>query len=58
MTTINNLFPIPVLSAELGRDFTKKEINFVKDTFNKCRKNQGNQISLDHFILNNSYIDY
>ena len=53
MTTINNLFPIPVLSAELGRDFTKKEINFVKDTFNKCRKNQGNQISLDHFILNN-----
>ena len=53
MTIINNLFPTPVLAAELGRPFTKKEINFVKNTFNKCRKNEGNLLSLDNFILNN-----
>lgn len=53
MTIINNLFPTPVLAAELGRPFTKKEINFVKNTFNKCRENAGNLISLDNFILNN-----
>ena len=53
MSTITNLFPTPVLISELGRDFTKKEINFVKNTFNKCRTNRGNKISIDHFILNN-----
>ena len=31
MTIINNLFPTPVLAAELGRPFTKKEINFEKE---------------------------
>jgi uncharacterized protein (TIGR02466 family) len=53
MTIINNLFPTPVLASELERPFTKKEINFVKNTFNKCRKNEGNLLSLDNFILNN-----
>jgi len=53
MSTITNLFPTPVLISELGRDFTKKEINFVKNTFNKCRTNRGNKISIDHSILNN-----
>jgi len=33
---INNLFPIPIYSTDIDRNFTKKELDFVKDQKNYC----------------------
>ena len=49
---INNLFPTPIYMTNIDREFTKKELNFVKDQKNHCTKNQGNINTIDHYILN------
>ena len=49
---INNIFPIPVYMTELGRGFTKQELNFVKEQKKHCVKNAGNTHTKDSYILN------
>ena len=39
---IYNVFPIPIYSTDVNRNFTKKELDFVKDQKNYCTKNEGN----------------
>ena len=49
---INNLFPTPIYMTNIDREFTKKELNFVKDQKNHCTDNQGNINTIDNYILN------
>ena len=49
---INNLFPTPIYMTNIDREFTKKELNFVKDQKNHCTKNDGNINTIDNYILN------
>jgi len=49
---INNIFPIPVYMTELGRGFTKQELNFVKEQKKHCKNNEGNINTKDNYILN------
>ena len=49
---INNLFQIHIYMTHIDREFTKKELNFVKDQKNHCTKNQGNIYTIDNYILN------
>ena len=49
---INSLFPIPIYSTDINRNFTKKELGFVKDQKNYCTKNEGNIHTTDSYILN------
>jgi uncharacterized protein (TIGR02466 family) len=49
--TINNLFPTPIYMTNIDREFTKKELNFVKDQKNHCTKNEGNINTIDNYIL-------
>ena len=49
---IHGLFPIPVYSTDIDRNFTKKELDFVKDQKNYCSKNEGNITTTDNYILN------
>tara|TARA_R100000149_G_C5872245_1_gene136119 strand:+ start:610 stop:1245 length:636 start_codon:yes stop_codon:yes gene_type:complete len=53
---IHGLFPTPVLSTKINRDFTKKEIDFVLKQKNNSIKNVGNFISKDEFILKNKQL--
>lgn len=46
---IQNLFPIPVGIYKLGREFTDKEINFIKNQ--NTQPNTGNTTSVDSLIL-------
>lgn len=46
---IHNLFPLPVGSFTLGREFTKKEFDFINSQ--ETRPNQGNTTSKDNNIL-------
>ena len=50
---IFNLFPTPVLKANIDRKFTKRELNFVEKQKSKCVKNVGNTNTKDSYILNN-----
>ena len=50
--TINNIFAIPIYTTKIDREFTKKELNFVKDQKNHCKKNTGNINTIDNYILN------
>ena len=50
--TIQSLFPTPVLFGEMGRAYTKEELQFVKDSHKKIIKNNGNIHTLDSYILN------
>ena len=50
--TIQSLFPTPVLFGEMGRAYTKEELQFVKDSHKKIIKNNGNTHTLDSYILN------
>jgi uncharacterized protein (TIGR02466 family) len=45
------LFPTPVMFAELGRAFTKTELDFVTKNSKKIYINTGNTTSLDNYIL-------
>ena len=49
---IYNVFPIPIYSTNINRNFTKKELDFVKDQKNYCTKNEGNIHTRDNYILN------
>jgi len=49
---INNIFPTPVYMTEIGRAFTKQELNFVKEQKKHCDKNTGNVRTKDNYILN------
>ena len=49
---INNIFPIPVYMTEIDREFTKQELNFVKEQKKHCIKNTGNIHTKDNYILN------
>tara|TARA_R110000744_G_scaffold93168_1_gene179989 strand:- start:64 stop:690 length:627 start_codon:yes stop_codon:yes gene_type:complete len=51
-TIINNLFSTPVYSTAINRNFTKKEIDFVRDQKNYCSNNAGNTHTIDSYILN------
>lgn len=46
-----NLFPTPVSMNDIGRDFTKKELDFVRKQ--ETRPNMGNVTSVDNYILKN-----
>ena len=50
--TINNIFPIPIYTTKIERNFTKKEIDFVEQQKNHCINNQGNIYTIDNYILN------
>jgi uncharacterized protein (TIGR02466 family) len=50
--TINNLFPTPIYMTNIDREFTKKELNFVKDQKNHCSNNEGSISTIDNYILN------
>ena len=49
---INNIFPVPVYMTEIGRGFTKQELNFLKEQKKHCNKNTGNIRTKDNYILN------
>ena len=49
---IQGLFPIPIYLTDIDRNFTKKELDFVKDQKNYCTKNAGNISTTDTYILN------
>jgi uncharacterized protein (TIGR02466 family) len=44
-----NLFPKPVSITQIGREFTKKELNFIRKQ--ETRLNTGNLTSVDNYIL-------
>ena len=48
---IYNVFPIPIYSTNINRNFTKKELDFVKDQKKHCSKNEGNINTTDSYIL-------
>ena len=48
----HGLFPIPVYMTDIDRDFTEKELQFVKDQKNHCVENSGNIHTKDNYILN------
>ena len=50
--TIQGLFPTPVMFGEMGRAYTKEELQFVKDSQKKVVKNNGNVNTADSYILN------
>ena len=49
---INHIFPTPVYITEIDREFTKQELNFVKEQKKHCSKNTGNINTKDNYILN------
>lgn len=49
---IHGLFPTPVMFGEMGRAYTKEELQFVKDSYKKVVKNDGNVNTADNYILN------
>tara|TARA_B100000745_G_C20047278_1_gene357100 strand:- start:195 stop:815 length:621 start_codon:yes stop_codon:yes gene_type:complete len=48
---IHSIFPIPIYTTKIDKDFTKKEIAFVKQQKNHCIKNEGNINTKDNYIL-------
>ena len=46
---IHNLFPVPIGSFNLGREFTKKELDFINGQ--ETRPNQGNTTSTDNNLF-------
>ena len=49
---INHIFPTPVYITEIDREFTKQELNFVKEQKKQCNQNTGNIHTKDNYILN------
>ena len=49
---INNIFPTPVYLTKIDREYTKEELNFVKEQKKHCKKNAGNIYTKDSYILN------
>lgn len=46
-----NLFPTPVYESNIGREFTKEELDYVQECGIDTYKNAGNTTSLDRYIL-------
>ena len=51
-STIQNLFPTPIYTTKIDREFTKQELQFVNNQKNKCTQNKGNINTKDNYILN------
>jgi uncharacterized protein (TIGR02466 family) len=49
---IESLFPIPIYSTKIDREFTKQELHFLKEQKNHYSKNTGNISTKDNYILN------
>jgi len=49
---IHSIFPTPIYTTKIDREFTKQELNFVKQQKKHCSKNDGNFNTLDNYILN------
>jgi len=49
---INNIFPIPVYTTKIDREFTKQELQFVNEQKKHCTKNNGNINTKENYILN------
>ena len=49
---IHNIFPTPVYLTKIDREYTKEELNFVKEQKKHCKKNAGNIYTKDSYILN------
>tara|TARA_R100001015_G_C4628258_1_gene188335 strand:+ start:2189 stop:2812 length:624 start_codon:yes stop_codon:yes gene_type:complete len=49
---IHSIFPTPIYTIKIDREFTKQELNFVKQQKKHCSKNDGNFNTLDNYILN------
>ena len=50
---IVSIFPTPLLTATLGRDFSNKEVNFIESKINDSVLNRGNETSLDNYVIDN-----
>ena len=50
--TVQNLFPTPIYTTKIDREFTKQELQFVSNQKNKCTQNKGNINTKDNYILN------
>ena len=48
---IHSIFPKPIYFTNIGRKFTKKEINFVKQQKNHSHNNEGNITSDNNYLL-------
>ena len=49
---IHSIFPIPIYTTKMNREFTKQELQFVKEQKKHCINNQGNINTKDNYILN------
>ena len=49
--TIQSIFPTPIYFANIGREFSKKEIDFVKEQKNYTHNNEGNITSNNNYLL-------
>ena len=49
---IQNLFPTPIYTTKMDREFTKQELQFVNNQKNYCEDNSGNISTKDNYILN------
>jgi uncharacterized protein (TIGR02466 family) len=48
---IHSIFPTPIYTTKIDRDFTKQELQFVKEQKKHCSKNEGNINTKDNYIL-------
>jgi uncharacterized protein (TIGR02466 family) len=51
-----SLFPTAVLKNNIGRKFTKEELNFVEKNKNDVRQNEGNTTSAERYIFENKIL--
>ena len=49
---IQNLFPTPIYTTKMDREFTKQELQFVNNQKNYCEDNKGNISTKNNYILN------
>ena len=49
---IHSIFPIPIYTTKMNREFTKQELQFVKKQKKHCINNKGNINTKDNYILN------
>jgi|TARA_R110002020_G_C16114971_1_gene759877 uncharacterized protein (TIGR02466 family) len=50
-SSVTSLFSIPLYETKLNREFTEKEMNFVRAQKNSIELNSGNSSSKDNYIL-------
>jgi uncharacterized protein (TIGR02466 family) len=54
MFNITPIFPTPLVCSNIGRELTKKEINFCETARKDFHKNKGNVYSQDVYVLENT----